>query len=124
MRSATVYVPAGTGELLGIDPRSGIVGQPVANGFVEVYFEGNRFGASNIVTFADRCHHAADRMWESYPTIARKTVPASLLEEAGTFTEGHGVDPADVKHTLRLVRWIGCTQDELGVELRLDGGRR
>lgn len=50
-----------------------------------VYYEGNVHGASNIVSYADRVYHAADRLVRRYPTIARRTVHRDALIAVGTF---------------------------------------
>lgn len=130
-KQATVYVPKGAAaERLGIDPRSGIVGRPASPSLVELYYEGNRFGASNIVTFADRCWHAFDRMDRAYPTVARSLASVEDVIDAGTFTVGHGVDPHDGAALAALAGWLeldfpaGEWGDRLHTELRLDGGRR
>lgn len=143
MTSAHVYVPKGAAaDRLGIDPGSGIVGLPFTPSLIEVYYEGNRLGAVNIVTFADRCHHAFDRMRTRYPTVARATVSVEDLTQVGTFFDGHGVDVTDAEGLVRLAEWLGIghrerimgypndagpwivdNSDRLHAECRLNGGR-
>ena len=67
-----VFIPALGSELYRIITKgSGIVGQPYNDNEILAYYEGNLYGASNIVTWADRVHHAADRMATAYPTVAK-----------------------------------------------------
>lgn len=91
-----------------IDLGSGIAGQQPGAERTTIYFEGNRYGASNIVTFADRCLHAADRMIARYPTIAQKSVPSEDLQHIGyldmTFGEVH-LDDAEAERA--LAAWLG-----------------
>lgn len=56
-----------------IDPASGAVAY-CRNGQLLVDFEGNRYGAVNIVTWADRVFHAYGRASTGYPTTARAGV--------------------------------------------------
>lgn len=83
-----VFVPKyDAASILGIDPRSGIVGKPMGPGAndVRIYYEGNRNHASNIITYADRVYMAAGRLVTKYPTSATATVPFSYLTLVGTF---------------------------------------
>ena len=109
MPEVLVYIPTGASI---IDPGSGIVGRNFAGSHpwhgIEVYFEGNRFGSSNIKTFADRVYHAADRMVTNYPTVARAVMPVADLERVGTF-DGQRVSlVSDGGALTRLARWIGA----------------
>lgn len=107
MRQLFVYVPVeGSRAARMIDPGSGIVGSIREADHVSVYFEGNRHGYVNVITFADRCEIAAGRLWESYPTIARMVLPADELAVAGVFTERHGVDVRDGGELIALTRWL------------------
>lgn len=92
----TVYLPTlfpdepwGPHRLLSIDPMSGIVGVPARLAdHTLIYYEGNRYNASNIVTWADRVEHAAGRLtWQGvgYPTIALAMVQTEWLTAVGTF---------------------------------------
>src|SRR4051812_17483330 len=77
-----IYVPA-VGSMLEreVAAGSGIVGARTVpedpESPVLVYYEGNLYGAANIVTWADRVYHAADRLlWQGrgYPTRAMTLV--------------------------------------------------
>lgn len=59
----------------GITAGSGIVARIACEGMLDVYYEGNLYGASNIKTFEDRAYHAWDRMCMKYPTTARMRLP-------------------------------------------------
>jgi hypothetical protein len=88
MREIVLYVPGDPRHCTvdAITPGSAIVARPEPGGdTVEVYFEGNTRGASNIRTYADRAYHASDRMLQSYPTSAKGTVPRDALVVVGTF---------------------------------------
>ena len=100
-----VFVPRSTARL-GIDRKSGIVGRPTQSGRIELYFEGNRYGASNIKTFADRVYHAADRMQMRYPTIARSVVSEGEVIKVGWF---NGQTVA-VTNESALASWLGVDQ--------------
>jgi hypothetical protein len=114
MSEVTVYVPKlGTIAAQMIDAGSGVVGQPgkqvSAVEVIEVYYEGNRFGYSNVHTFADRVKVAADRMGQSYPTIARAVYPVDMLVEVGQF-DGRQVllvDGDDRVALALIAAWIG-----------------
>ena len=92
-RHLAVYVPSRTNPFSvaarGLVPGSAIVGRlPLsgdAPGWLIVYYEGNRHRAENIVTFADRAYHAADRLVQDYPTTAWALVPAVALVTVGSF---------------------------------------
>lgn len=77
----SVYVPT---RHLGIAEGSGIVGAQSVD-MVHVYYEGNLYDASNIVTWADRIDHAADRLVANYPTIAQMVTDAEDLTRVGTW---------------------------------------
>lgn len=84
-----VYVPnkIGRSSLGFIHAGSAIVskGFEDSEGYIEVYYEGNIYGASNIRSFEDKASHAADRLAKRYPTIARRKVLKSHLTEVGEF---------------------------------------
>ena len=109
-----------------IDPKSAIVSAPDPSGDeLLVYFEGNRYRAANMITFADRALHAAGRLASNYPTIAKATVPRRALTHVGLFTPGHGVDVPDAGALVALARWLELLDgerfdsDALHAELRL-----
>jgi hypothetical protein len=86
-----VYVPK-QGLLTVIDQGSGIVGEswnPLRNE-VLIDFEGNRYKAANIITYADRVARAYDRHQAHYPTVARMVVHAGSLTKVGTYDPALG----------------------------------
>lgn len=123
----TVYLPrAGTFPYGSIDPGSGVVGRPIPDPHgsgedrLVIYYEGGRH-ASNIVTFADRCHLAAGRMLEHYPTSAMMAADAEDLTRIGSYDTRSGVVDLDGREQLlALVGWLNRKQDtvDLGPELR------
>ena len=88
-----------------IDPGSGIVGVPYDEGRILVYFEGNRHGAVNVVTFADRVLHAASRLAHDTPTGALAAVPAEDVQQVGTYDPKTGTVRLDDEKA--LARWLG-----------------
>lgn len=82
-----VYLPAGGHPATaGITRGSAIVGQPKRGADeVTIDFEGAIFGQANMRSLADRAAHAAGRMLEAYPTVARRVVPRDALLAVGTF---------------------------------------
>lgn len=123
-----VYVPRAepdgydTLDLRHIAQGSGIVGLPMDDS-VLIYFEGNLYNASNIVTYADRCFHAADRLtWKGrgYPTIAQAVVLPEHLDYIGIFNGRQvildTVHSASARETLR--KWLDDPAD-LDRELRV-----
>jgi len=114
----TVYVPRADSRL-GIDRGSGIVsiGRLVQSGQatdrVLVDYEGNRYGAVNIVTYADRVAHAYDRQRQQYPTVARALVARESLIEIGWYEPDVGsvvVFPGGARDD--LAEWL----DAVGTE--------
>lgn len=111
-----VFVPAGD-ALFDIDRGSGIVGEDTGDmagklptGEVEIDFEGNRFGAENIRTYADRVWVAAARHVGRTPTVARMVVPDEALIYVGDFHDGRiDVDPVNFRV---LAEWLG-SEDSL-----------
>lgn len=72
-----------------------------------LYFEGNKFDAANIVTFADRCLHAAGRMIQRYPTVARMTCLQSEMLWIGYFDYERGRVALDgMGSDVALARWL------------------
>lgn len=79
-----IYVPVGTPAEQLIARGSAVVGRgDVSEGRTLVYYEGNLYGAQNMRVFADRVTHAAGRMREAYPTIAKALLPIESLREVG-----------------------------------------
>lgn len=117
MKTCIVYVPiAGSRAERLIDHGSGVVGS-LGGDTILVDFEGNRFGASNVVTYADRVAVAASRHAVSYPTIARASPPASDLCRIGVFDGVHGEVVLDGRPERDLLAaWLreaSVTGDEL-----------
>lgn len=115
-----VYVPAGGAvSVANIDAGSGLVGTPSVTGErVTIDYEGNRFGASNLVTYADRVWHAHGRHVEDYPTVARSFVPAADVVEVGHVDLWRGVVALDGDDSRELVaRWLDIDVDALDDEL-------
>lgn len=85
--NVAVYVPRPDSTLsVELAEGTGIVGTPLADpAAILIDFEGNLYDAVNIVTFADRVHHAAERHTSNYPTIARRMALVADLIEVGEF---------------------------------------
>jgi hypothetical protein len=58
-----------TGKL--IKPGSGIVATDRPDGYTDIYFEGNLYGAENLGSYWGRLLCAAGRLSQKYPTVAR-----------------------------------------------------
>lgn len=104
----TVYVPDAD-KLTVIDRGSGIVGTveawPVHQGdHVLIDYEGNRYGAVNLRTFADRVARAWDRQSVRYPTVARMVVHKQALVEVGEYDQAEGV--VRVTNAAALADWL------------------
>lgn len=80
--SVDVYVPIG--ESFGIKTGSGMVGQKAQNGQVEIYFEGDLYGAVGMENYAERCYSAAGRMKTRYPTITTRVVKEENVRRIGS----------------------------------------
>lgn len=93
-----LYVPAPDTPLRHrIDHGSGVVAtstvywqhgcthQPWVDDIHVVDFEGNRYNASNIITYYDRVAHAAGRHFASFPTVARVRAPEDELIHVGWY---------------------------------------
>jgi hypothetical protein len=88
---------------------SGIVGRLTLTtaGLQEVCYEGNLYGAANIVTYADRIYQAAARLVSRYPTMARVTLPPSAIYLVGTFD--YGLRQLVVTDQTPLAGWLGAS---------------
>jgi len=94
-----VLVPRpGTDAAHRIARGSGIVGRAGLSPTVTVDFEGNIYHAENLRTFAQRVQHAADRLLQHYPTVARSTFARHAFDVVGTVVDGdvHITDDARV----------------------------
>lgn len=80
---------AKNGSLLGqeLEPDTAIVGIPDQDGAMVAYYEGNLYGALNLVEFKDKAACAAGRLFTKYPTTAMCWLSgervAAELEEVG-----------------------------------------
>jgi hypothetical protein len=108
---------------------SAIVGKPAEDGYVLVYYEGNLYGAVNMVTFADRALHAYERMAHRYPTVACALVRQDDLRRVASFYPEYGrVEVEDATQLVDVARWLGldvtdkADRDRLHSELRRSSG--
>jgi hypothetical protein len=123
-----------------IDRGSGIVGKRVVDADPDespllVYYEGNRFDAEGLRLYAERVMHAAGRMTENAPTIAKSLVrPDALLHVGWWYPQerrvqcvGDDDSPMPGRALFQLAAWIGLPLDgapervsvtKLGAELR------
>jgi hypothetical protein len=90
-----LYVPHPESRLCtDLAPGSAIVGLPLADSTVRIYYEGNTIGASNLRRYRERCVQAAGRMLyeypRGYPTRARADVEALQVVEIGTIESRSG----------------------------------
>jgi hypothetical protein len=116
-----VFVPTeGSRAWSSIDRGSGIVGSPLADGWLLLDYEGNRYGAANIKSYADRVKHAAGRQRTLYPTVARMHADPSDVIKVGEFDPNTGLvtvgknAPADENDCWnRLAHWLGIRGDEM-----------
>ena len=117
----TVYVPRGATHR--IDPTSGVCSAAaVVDGRLLVDYESNRYGAANIVTFADRVHFAGGRHLAKYPTVARGAFPSDQLTPVGIFDQESGTVTLFGSDEAALVAdWLGV--DQVPPEELLAGGR-
>lgn len=112
-----VYLPVDQTVLDHIDRGSGIVG--VEDGErILLYFEGNRFGYANVVTFADRVMIAAGRMQERYPTIARMSVEVDSVRKVGRYDGSRRISLVG-EEIDSLAAWIGCPVHALPNEMQV-----
>ncbi len=67
-----VYIPKPDTHIANIISKGSAVikAKPLTESLMLVYYEGNIFQASNVVTFSDKCRLAAGRATDSYPTTA------------------------------------------------------
>lgn len=103
----TIFIPAaGRAAFLGVDPGSAIVGMlKEGSERVLVHFEGNRYGAENLKRFDERVEHAAGRLIQNYPTIAKASLAVTDLAAVGTYdSESRAILVYDSE---TLARWAG-----------------
>jgi hypothetical protein len=136
-----VYIPlAPEGGLFEIIRGSAIVGFPMEADpdTIHVYFEGNRYGSSELARFADRAKHAAGRCrwyrfdledWRrehgdadppgieygyvGFATSAQAFVPAAAVIQVAIYDDDLGfVAPLGPRESELLTSWIGNADPE------------
>lgn len=112
-----VFVPIeGTPYYKLIDKGSGIVEIPERSTWERavIYFEGNRFKASNIRTFANKCYHAASRGTAQYLTVATAIVLRNEFILVGHYDiETKTVDVINAPGLCRWCDWNVIDSKEL-----------
>jgi hypothetical protein len=107
----TIYIPHPESRLCTeLAKGSAIVGLPVAQGTIRIYYEGNVIGASNLEMYRARAAQAASRILHNYPTgyptRAREDVDPRELVEVGTIESQTG--RLEISATANeLSWWIG-----------------
>jgi len=107
----TLYIPHPESRLCTqLAQGSAIVGRPLANGQIRIYYEGNVIGATNLELYRARAAQAASRLLHNYPTgyptRAREDVDPRELVEVGTIESLTGRLEIIAKAT-ELSWWIG-----------------
>jgi len=107
----TLYIPHPESRLCTqLAHGSAIVGLPLANGQIRIYYEGNVIGATNLGLYRARAAQAASRMLHNYPTgyptRAREDVDPRELVEVGTIESLTGRLEISATAT-ELIWWIG-----------------
>jgi hypothetical protein len=98
--------------------------EPEGPARVLVYFEGNKYGASNMATYADRAMFDHWRMRERYPTVAQAAVAAEQLVRIGMLDPERGaIELVDDEHAPDLADGLGCSPGRLRDELHVKGVR-
>lgn len=102
---------------------SAIVGLPLAQGAIRIYYEGNVVGASNLEMYRARAAQAASRMLHNYPTgyptRAREDVDPREVIEVGTIESRTG--RLEITATANELSWWISPTDlaDLGPDIRL-----
>ncbi|POP51549.1 hypothetical protein [Zhongshania marina] len=55
----------------------------LSGGLIEVYYEGNKYGACNLLHFEDKALCAVGRLIQRYPTVAKMWVKPESLKQVG-----------------------------------------
>ena len=100
-----------------VDPGSAIVcaidehGVPITNDDrVLVYFESNRYGASNMATFVDRATIATSRLHDRAPTVAKAVVPKDEIILVAWFSSANRwIEEITPEAGELLAEWQGTT---------------
>lgn len=116
----TLYIPHPESRLCTeLAEGSAIVGLPVAQEPIRIYYEGNVIGASNLELYRARAAHAASRMLHNYPsgypTRARQDVDRREVVEVGTIESRTG--RLEITATANELSWWISPSDlaDLGV---------
>lgn len=116
-----VFIPAPSDPLRAvIKPGSGIVGTTEGERTI-IDYEGNLYGAQNIVTWADRVMIAAGRHSVRYPTVARSWVKPEALIRVASYEYRKWAPAIELEADVALVcGWLGIRDLHLlDAELRL-----
>lgn len=124
MSHVRVYLPRpGSALERTIAPGSGIVGSPedAHDGRIIIDIQ-EPSKSENIITWADRVHHAHSRHIHRSPTSSRMFPPASDLVDVGVFDERTGeVLVSSPQARAAVASWAGGNDGE---QLRTAGARR
>jgi hypothetical protein len=102
-------------------PGSAVVSVACSGEQVLCSFEGNKYGAVNMQTLADKAMHAAGRLRTGYPTAALRSFPRSELTPVGLYDEELGELHIERGNEAIVARWVGCEVDDLRGELLTTG---
>jgi hypothetical protein len=102
-------------------PGSAVVSAACSGERVVCSVEGNKYGAENMKTLADRAMHAAGRLRTGYPTVAARAIPRSQIVPVGFYDEERGELHLEQGTENSVAMWIGCRVDELSSELITTG---
>ena len=119
-----VYVPVSK-VIVGSQPaklpiaaKSGVVGRPsdISPLAVDLWYEGNLYGAVNLGRYVERVRQAAGRMEQNYPTVAHMTAAEFMVVQVGEYDAE--ADEVLVTDPTRLAAWLEIDWTELEFELR------
>ena len=121
----TLYVPHPESRLCTeLAHGSAIVGLPLANGAIRIYYEGNVIGASNLEVYRARAAQAASRMLHNYPTgyptRAREDVDTRELVRVGTIESSTG--RLEITATANELSWWISPADLADLGFRAEAG--
>jgi hypothetical protein len=102
-------------------PGSALVSVACSGEQVVCSYEGNKYGAANIVTLADKAMLAAGRLRTGYPTAAVRSFRRSELVPVGFYDEEQGEIRITDAAQANVARWVGCSPGALSVELLTTG---
>lgn len=111
----TIYVPrAGGVAEQTVAPGSAIVGRALpGKELIDCWYE----GSADLTAYVQRLYHAAGRMRENYPTIARSAFPKDSVVAVGSYDLDRLV-VVEVSDTDALCAWAGeAVEDITGIEL-------